>query len=485
MNIRETIVAKRRNRIKREGHTLGARVPAERVVPLVPFCRPPGVICEVKRRSPSKGDISAGLDPVKQTTRYAGAGITSVSVLTEEDYFAGSLADLIDIKEAHPQISVLRKDFLIDIEDIDVSYRAGADAVLLIASVLDSPALAKMYAHAVKLGMTVLVEVHDDADTGKVRSFSPQLIGINSRNLETFAVDPIHPIALKAQIDWETKLVYESGIRCGEDARLAAASGFDFLLVGEAVVREPELIGEIIYGFAQRGGCSGGRFWTDLYGRIGLPGRGGGPLVKICGLTNAEDVDTAVSAGADALGFIFARSPRRADAGFVRSLGRRQPGEPARVGVVVSTDPADPGTDAVTLLEDGFLDAIQFHGNEAPEECQGIAFPYFKTINPARPEQTEQIDDFFCPRVLVDAYVPGKTGGTGVTVSPEIAVAARRRKPLWLAGGLNPGNIEEIVRRFCPELVDMSTGVEKSPGIKDHAKLRRVFEQVRAAGEDL
>lgn len=485
MNIRDKIVAKRQSRIAREGHTLGVLVPAERVVPLVPFCRPPGVICEVKRRSPSKGDISAGMDPVKQASRYAAAGITSVSVLTEEDHFTGSLADLTGIKAAHPDLSVLRKDFLVDLEDIDVSYRAGADAVLLIASMLDSSTMERMHAYAANLGMSALVEVHDDEDIKKVQHFFPKLIGINSRNLETFTVDPVHPIALKAKIGWETKLVYESGIRGEEDARLAAASGFDYLLVGEAVVREPRLIGEIIHGMCPPEGPHKGRFWADLYGRAAVSRGRTYPLVKVCGLTNKEDADAATSAGADVLGFIFAPSPRRANAVFVRTLGMRQPGEPVRVGVVVSTHPADPGTDAVTLLEEGFLDAIQFHGDEKPDECQRIAFPYYKTLSPANPKETELIDDYFCPRVLVDAHVPGKTGGTGVTVSSEIVESAKSRKPLWLAGGLRPDNIGEIVRRYQPELIDISSGIEKSPGIKDHVKLRHLFEQVRAAREDI
>ncbi len=242
MNIRDAIVSKRRMRIGREGHALGARIPAKRETPVVPFGRAPGVICEVKRRSPSKGDISAGLDPVRQASLYAAEGITSVSVLTEEDHFRGSLADLISIKRAYPDLSVLRKDFLVDPEDIDISFQAGADAVLLIASVLDGPALKNMHARACELGMAALVELHDEADIEKVCSFSPRLVGINSRNLETFTVDPIHPIALKAKIGWQATLVYESGIRGAEDARLASTSGFDCLLVGEAVLRNPVLI---------------------------------------------------------------------------------------------------------------------------------------------------------------------------------------------------------------------------------------------------
>ena len=105
MNIRDAIVDRRRERVSREGHSLGVPIPEDREVPLVVFGRPPGVICEVKRRSPSKGAISTGLDPVKQASLYAVNGILSVSVLTEEDHFSGSLSDLIEIKTAYPDIS--------------------------------------------------------------------------------------------------------------------------------------------------------------------------------------------------------------------------------------------------------------------------------------------------------------------------------------------------------------------------------------------
>jgi indole-3-glycerol phosphate synthase/phosphoribosylanthranilate isomerase len=480
VNIRDTIVAKRRKRIAYEGHALGVHLPAERVVPVISFGRPPGVICEVKRRSPSKGDIAIGLDPVKQVSCYVDEGITSVSVLTEEDHFAGSLSDLIKIKQIYPKLSVLRKDFLIDCEDIDISYRAGADAVLLIASMLDGSTLQKMHARATELGLTALVELHDDEDVEKARSFSPQLVGINSRNLETFAVDAIHPIALKAKIGWQTKVVYESGIRGEEDARLAAVSGFDLLLVGEAVVRKPELIKEIIKGTQ----LPGGAFWADLFARSS-----GGPpalrrsLIKICGLTNGADVDSAISAGADALGFIFARSPRRASQKFVRSLGVRRSGEPVRIGVVVSTDPLDPGTEAFDLVQAGFLDAIQFHGDEEPGECYKKAYPYYKAFNPSDTPQVDRIRSYHSPRVLIDAHVPGKIGGTGVRISSEIVTAAKEIGPLWLAGGLNPDNIAGVVRRFSPELVDVSTGVEQSAGIKDHSRVNKFIEHVRTACE--
>src|SRR4030042_575581 len=130
MNIRDRIAARRAERIAAEGHALGQAVPAARSALLIPFGQSPFLIAEIKRRSPSRGDIAAQADPVRQAGVYREQGVRSVSVLTEEDHFSGSLANLMAVKRAFPDLAVLRKDFLLDEEDIEVSFRAGADAVL-------------------------------------------------------------------------------------------------------------------------------------------------------------------------------------------------------------------------------------------------------------------------------------------------------------------------------------------------------------------
>lgn len=474
MDILKTIVAKRRSRIEREGYSLGSPLPDERHVPVVPFGEAPFVICEVKRRSPSKGDISTRLDPVAQVGLYVDAGITSVSILTEEDFFAGSLDDLMQVKKAYPGIAVLRKDFLLSLEDVEISHRVGADAVLLIASVLDQGTLEEMYDRAIELGMTPLVEVHDEEDIIKVRPIRPILTGINSRNLRTFSVDLLHPVSLRTNIEWDTRLVFESGIHGEEDARFAASAGFSSVLVGEAVVKRPDLIPEIVAGVRRR---SEKGFWSNLYSRK----RAERPLVKICGLTNPGDVALATELGADLLGFIFTESPRRVEPGFIRSLGMPFPGQPGRVGVVVSTDSPDAAEEAFDLLDGGYLDAIQFHGDETPEDCYKMAFPYYKALRPAARADVAAIERYGCPRVLLDAFVRGSRGGTGKRLAPEIVAEAGRHGPIWLAGGLNPDNVADVVEQFGPELIDASSGLEASPGKKDPEKLRRFF---RALGGD-
>jgi len=133
-DIRAEIAAERARDVEKYGAAQGLSLPSARVLPLVPFLQDPAVICEVKRRSPSVKNINMDLDPVQQAISYAERGIKSISVLTEQNYFSGSLEDLVSIKTALPEISVLRKDFLLTEEDVEVSYRAGADAFLLIAS---------------------------------------------------------------------------------------------------------------------------------------------------------------------------------------------------------------------------------------------------------------------------------------------------------------------------------------------------------------
>ncbi|MBN2351684.1 MAG: bifunctional indole-3-glycerol phosphate synthase/phosphoribosylanthranilate isomerase [Spirochaetales bacterium] len=471
MNVRDRIAARRRERIAAEGHALGARVPDRRMEPLVPFGRPPFLIAEVKRRSPSRGDLAAQADPVAQAGAYRAQGVRSVSVLTEEDHFAGSLGDLLAIKQAFPDLAVLRKDFLLDDEDVEVSHRAGADAVLLIASLLAADELCRLAARARDLGMAALVEVHSAEDAAKARACAPEFTGINSRDLETFAIDPVLPLRVKTNVDWPTKLVYESGIFSAEDAALALSSGFSGILVGEALMRDPGLGRELVTAFS----LAAPDFWGRLYSR---PGGGKRPLVKVCGITNREDALLAAECGADIIGFILAPSPRRTDAAFIRSLADVGV---LKAGVVVAGPEARPEKDVVELLSGGFIQAVQFHGDEEPGNCYSGAFPYYKAVRIRDGEDVAELDRFHCPRVLIDAYASDARGGTGRRIDPELVAEVASGRPLWLAGGIGPDNIGEIVERFRPELVDPSTRLEAAPGKKDPSLVKEFFRNLENA----
>ena len=483
MSIRDVIAANRRGRIARDGHDMGVPVPAARTAPLSAFGVDPCLVCEVKRRSPSRGDIAPGLDPVAQACAYAAAGVRSVSVLTEQDSFGGSLADLIAIKTALPGIAVLRKDFLLDEEDVEVSWRAGADAVLLIASMLDPRLLAAMHARARGLGMQALVEVRDEADVEKCRALAPPLAGINARDLATFQVDLLHPLRLLPRLDWPVRVLFESGVRSAEDVMLARCAGFDGVLVGEAAVRDPQIVPGLLAALQASalpgpGARDDYGFWPRLCARM-RPDR---PLVKICGITRPRDAEHAAALGADVLGFVFAASKRRAAPELMREVRGLSV---LKVGVVVGEQGEDGprlDTEVSALLAEGLLDAVQLHGDERPEECANLAFPYYKALRIAGLQDIDAMQAWRCPRVLLDAHVPGVPGGTGARIPSELAAAARQRGPLWLAGGLGPENIRQAVRALAPELVDASSGLESAPGCKDPAKLSRFFEEVGGHG---
>ena len=479
-DIKRDIVRRRLERIATEGYELGHPVPATRQSPLLPFDRPPFVICEVKRKSPSKGVIAGDLDAVAQARRYVEAGVKTISVLTEEDHFGGSLADLMDVKNTFPDIAVLRKDFLVKKEDISVSWRAGADAVLLIASLLSRAELAELKASAEEMGLAVFLEVHSEADCDKVRPLAPAFTGINCRDLTDFRIDRALPLKTRRYIDWPTRLVYESGIFRASEAQWAGSAGFQGVLVGEGAVKNSKLAAELVEQFRPTPGLS---FWAKLYARGPTTNR---PFVKICGLTRAQDLLLADSLGADLLGFIFAEgSKRRITPEFVRSL---PPTRALKVGVVQIASGSGVPDVVADLVEAGYLDALQFHGEEDAELVEAWSTHGYKAVGLHGESSYARWAAGAAPRLLVDAATSdGTKGGTGQTIAEselEALEASTFGGPrLWLAGGLNPENIGAILGRWRPELVDASSGLESSPGIKDERKMRNYFQEIDHAAQ--
>ncbi|UCB46795.1 MAG: bifunctional indole-3-glycerol phosphate synthase/phosphoribosylanthranilate isomerase [Spirochaetota bacterium] len=464
----DEIVSRRRKRIQRLGPEMGVKIPEKRVFPVSPFGRDPFFICEIKRASPSRGNIVSEADAVVQAGLYRDMGIKTVSVLTEEEYFSGSLNDLLNVKKQFPDLSVLRKDFLVSEEDIEVSYRAGADAVLLIASMHSGESLYALYKKARSLGIEVLVEVHDKDDIDKARRISPHFTGFNSRDLKTFKIDPIQPVRLRHLVTWNTSTVFESGITTDEHALFALSSGFSGILVGEAVMKNRELILEMKKHFEHKNA----EFWLRLYKkRVDSK-----PLVKICGITNERDAELARKMGADLLGFIFAPSPRKTAPELLKALKGL---DILKVAVVVQEE-GDTSIDPEVkdLLEEGLIDAVQFHGNESARHCYEMAFPYYKALRIQKVEDIEKASQFRCPRVLLDSFVPGKLGGTGQRLSHEVLGKAKEKLPLWLAGGIGPENVREIVKTYSPELIDASSALEASPAKKSHEKIKTFFQEI-------
>jgi len=203
-----------------------------------------GVIAEVKRRSPSRGDLDASLDPADAARAYAAGGATCLSVLTDRDYFGGSPEDLRAARTA-TTLPVLRKDFTVSEADLYDARAMGADAVLLIVAALSDDELARFGDVAGELGLDALVEVHDDAELERALAADARLIGVNQRDLSTFVVDGHRAEQVGAGIPAEIVAVAESGVRDAADAARLAAAGFAAVLVGETLVRSSDRAGSV------------------------------------------------------------------------------------------------------------------------------------------------------------------------------------------------------------------------------------------------
>ena len=192
------------------------------------------VIAEVKRASPSKGDLAPGLVAAEQAEAYRSAGAAAVSVLTEPDRFKGSLEDLADV--AALGVPALRKDFLVDPYQVWEARAAGASAVLLIVAALDDETLASLLAEAETADLSALVEVHDEAELTRATAVGARIVGVNARDLRTFEVDRDAFARLRPSIPSGAIAIAESGIRGPDDVRAAGEQGADAVLVGESVV---------------------------------------------------------------------------------------------------------------------------------------------------------------------------------------------------------------------------------------------------------
>ena len=337
--------------------------------------------------------------------------------------------------------------------------------------------------------MQAFVEVREAGDLEKLKSASKALgadaaktivAGVNSRDLATFRIDPLVPAALRRELP--AKAVFESGIRSPADARFARDLGFAGILVGEAVAKEPALAAGVAEAFAEPPRSRRGWFWRALAERRAA--KGGAPLVKICGIARTEDGLFAAESGADLLGFVLADSPRKADPEFVKNFARAQrriqefsnERQPFLVGVVTGTETPE-GEAALALLREGYLDAVQCHGFRPDEGLDDVARYCAVRVGSASDlAEAEALLKDGEPRLLLDAKVEGIAGGTGTRVPEEALREASGRAPLWIAGGVTPENAAEIREKFRPELIDVSSGVEKEPGVKDHGKIRALFE---------
>jgi indole-3-glycerol phosphate synthase/phosphoribosylanthranilate isomerase len=277
-----------------------------------------GAIAEVKRRSPSAGDLRPNADPGELARAFEQAGAAAVSVLVDER-FGGSWEDLRAARGA-ASLPLLAKGFFSDREALSEARTAGADAVLLLLRDLADAIVRELFAWAAGLGLETLVEAHDNAELERATELGAEVIGLNARNLDTFRIDRAAQLALVARAPRDRVVIAESGLENRAHAAAAELAGADAVLVGSALMRADDPAAKL----------------ADLLRR---------PLVKVCGLTRKEDVAAAAEAGADLAGFVLAESPRRAQAPFP------VPDSMLSVGVFVGKA-QDVGTDLIQVYEE-------------------------------------------------------------------------------------------------------------------------------------
>jgi len=365
-------------------------------------------IAEVKRRSPSAGDLRPDADPARLAAQFADAGAAAVSVLVDER-FGGSLDDLRAARAA-TTVPLLGKGFFREEDDLRRLKEAGADAALILLRDLDDDRARALLARAAELGLETLVEAHDADELERALALDAPVIGINARDLTTFDIDRAAQLRLVARAGErapERVVIAESGIHTRAQGALAELSGADAILVGSALMRAPDPSAKL----------------AELVSR---------PLVKVCGLTRKEDVAVAVDAGADLLGFILAReSPRRAAAVLP------VPDTVLSVAVFV-TDTEETPADLVQLYER----ENGHRGRDAKLLRNGA-------------EVARVID------------LPWQAGDP---LHFERAAAVEGR--VMLAGGLAADNVRDAIAAVEPWAVDASSRLEVEPGVKDHDRVR-------------
>jgi indole-3-glycerol phosphate synthase/phosphoribosylanthranilate isomerase/anthranilate synthase/indole-3-glycerol phosphate synthase/phosphoribosylanthranilate isomerase len=421
------------------------------------------LIAEIKRASPSKGLLAPHLNPIDLARVYEKNGAAVISVLTEPHFFLGAPEYLTAIKET-VHIPVLRKDFIVDDYQVYEARAWGADGILLICALLDDEQLRHLHQTASSLHMHCLVEVHSREEAQRAINAGAVIIGVNSRDLVTFEMNPYLIGELRQLIPNDRMIVAESGIHSAADARRLARYDVQAMLVGESLVVShdiPTQMQQLLHAANES------------------------VQIKICGLRTPEHINAAIEAGADMLGFIFHEpshryiEPRQVRKILAESQCFMQPpnGEkrPDLVGVFVNKD-----ADYINEVADQIgLQFVQLHGNQAPDFYQHIRRPIIQAFPLDDQTDLEHIKSYRDKvwRILLDTPTPD-WGGSGKTHNWELAHVVAQSQPIILAGGLTPENVSAAIEQVNPWGVDVSSGVETNK-VKDMQKIRAFIERVR------
>ena len=472
--------------------------------PLVPFVNrlrqtpfDVALMAEIKRGSPSKGIFALDINAPTQARKYALAGASVISVLTEPEWFKGSIEDLRAVRQVLDGMpnrpAILRKEFIFDEYQILEARLAGADTVLLIVKMLDQALLERLYKYSVSLGMEPLVEVQNVEEMTTAVQLGSKVIGVNNRNLESFEVDLNTTGRLRSMVPDNTLICALSGINTYQDVLMNKKDGVNAVLVGEAIMRAPDasvFISEL---------CSGSKPPAEQQAATPL-------RVKICGTRSVEAAQQAMSDKADFVGICLVPSAKRcishetalaisraihsaseslepkgdrqvSPAGatdYFAAAGARLDGSRTRLVGIFQNQPLSEVLEKQRLYN---LDLVQLHGDEPIEWAKLIPVPVIRCFKPGQAGLGLR---GYHTIPLLDSGA-----GSGKLLDVSSVKAVLERDPdlrVFLAGGLNPENVAEAVNALG-SLGSRVLGVDVSSGVEEGGKqsMARISAFVKAA----
>ena len=420
-------------------------------------------ICEVKKASPSKGIIAEHFPYLDIAKEYEVAGAAAISVLTEPDFFKGDKKYLQEIANT-VKIPVLRKDFIIDEYQIYQAKLWGASAILLICACLDVPTLTKFRELADSLGLSSLVEAHDEHEVQMAIDCGARIIGVNNRNLKDFTVDVQNSVRLRNLVQDDVIFVSESGLETPEDIQVLRDNNIGVALMGETFMRSPNKVEKLAYLY-------GPTYYT--------------PKVKMCGISKVETISVIVDAKPDYMGLVFAPSKRQVTVEQAKTLVEELHKQYAvwynsetikTVGVFVN----ETVENLLKIAEEVKLDVIQLHGDEDESFIQILKeqsnVEVWKAVQVRRAADAEKWIDSSADMLLFDAYHKDERGGTGEVF--DWSSLDEFERPFMLAGGIDSTNVARAIRTVRPYGIDISSGIE-TEGVKDNDKMKAFTNNVR------
>ena len=413
-------------------------------------------ICEVKKASPSKGIIAEHFPYLEIAKEYEVAGAAAISVLTEPDFFKGDKKYLQEIARS-VKIPVLRKDFIIDEYQIYQAKVWGASAILLICACLDVPMLTKFRELADSLGLSSLVEAHDEYEVQMAIDCGARIIGVNNRNLKDFTVDVQNSVRLRNLVEDDVIFVSESGLETPEDIQVLRDNNIGVALMGETFMRSPNKVEKLAYLY-------GPTYYT--------------PKIKMCGISKVETIPAIVDAKPDYMGLVFAPSKRQVTVEQAKTLvdELHKHYEIKTVGVFVN----ETVENLLKIAEEVKLDVIQLHGDEdetfiqSLKECTNVEV--WKAVQVRSAADAEKWIDSSADMLLFDAYHKDERGGTGEVF--DWSSLDEFERPFMLAGGMDSANVARAIRTVRPYGIDISSGIE-TKGVKDNEKIKAFTNIVR------